>query len=232
GAADRVGEPRRAEREQQRLPAVELRRHDVVPPLERDRPPVLRLRPLREPRLRRVVGLLVARLEEARQRAVRRQRHEAALADELGCLVERLERPVRRQPAFVGASFEQLPEGGHRLHILAAVATAAILTIGNEIVSGDIENTNGSWLAKRLEELGVSVLLVAAIPDEIDRIAAFVREETPRCDLLLVTGGLGGTPDDVTREGIAAAFTVERAEVPELAARLRARFTRDPEYAA
>jgi nicotinamide-nucleotide amidase len=112
------------------------------------------------------------------------------------------------------------------------VATAAILTIGNEIVSGDIENTNGSWLAKRLEELGVSVVLVAAVPDEIDRIASFVREQAPRADFLLVTGGLGGTPDDVTREAIAAAFAVERAEVPDLAARLRARFTRDPEYAA
>src|SRR5207245_9187254 len=76
------------------------------------------------------------------------------------------------------------------------------------------------------------VVLIAAVPDEIDRIAAFVRLQAPAADLLLVTGGLGGTPDDVTREAIAAAFNVERAEVPDVAQTLRARFTRDPEYAA
>jgi len=112
------------------------------------------------------------------------------------------------------------------------VATAAILTIGNEIVSGDVPNTNASWLAKRLELLGVRVRLVAALPDEIDEIAEFVRERAPAVDFVLVTGGLGGTPDDLTREALAAAFGVEQEEVLELAADLRSRFTRDPDYAA
>jgi molybdenum cofactor synthesis domain-containing protein len=112
------------------------------------------------------------------------------------------------------------------------VATAAILTIGNEIVSGDTENTNASWLARRLAPLGVEVRLIAAIPDEIDEIARFVREHAPAVEFLLVTGGLGGTPDDLTREALAAAFGVEQQEQPEVAADLRARFTRDPEYAA
>jgi molybdenum cofactor synthesis domain-containing protein len=112
------------------------------------------------------------------------------------------------------------------------VATAAILTIGNEIVSGDVANTNATWLAKRLEQLGVRVRSIAALPDEIDEVARFVREQAPAFDFLLVTGGLGGTPDDLTREAIAAAFGVEQREVPEVAADLRARFTRDPEYAA
>jgi molybdenum cofactor synthesis domain-containing protein len=112
------------------------------------------------------------------------------------------------------------------------VATAAILTIGNEIVSGDTENTNASWLARALAPLGVEVRLIAALPDEIDEIAGFVRERAPAVDFLLVTGGLGGTPDDLTRESLAAAFGVGQEELPELAADLRARFTRDPEYAA
>jgi molybdenum cofactor synthesis domain-containing protein len=118
------------------------------------------------------------------------------------------------------------------LPILARVSTGAILTIGNELVSGDVENTNGAWLARRLEQLGVSVTLIASLPDEIDRIAAWVRAEAPLVDVLVVTGGLGGTPDDLTREAIAGAFGVEQEEIPELAAALRARFTRDPEYAA
>jgi molybdenum cofactor synthesis domain-containing protein len=112
------------------------------------------------------------------------------------------------------------------------VATAAILTIGNEIVSGDVANTNATWLAKRLEQLGVRVRSIAALPDEIDEVARFVREQAPAFDFLLVTGGLGGTPDDLTREALAAAFGVQQREVPEVAADLRARFTLDPEYAA
>ena len=110
--------------------------------------------------------------------------------------------------------------------------TAAILTIGNELVSGDVPNSNAAWLARRLAPLGVSVRLTAALPDEIDAVAEFVRAEAPRVDFLLVTGGLGGTPDDLTREAIAAAFGVPQEEVPEVAADLRARFRRDPEYAA
>jgi nicotinamide-nucleotide amidase len=106
------------------------------------------------------------------------------------------------------------------------------VTIGNELVSGDTVNTNGSWLAARLEELGLEVLLVAALPDEERRIAAFVRTQAADADVVLVTGGLGGTPDDVTRESIAASFGVPQEEQPAVAAALRARFRRDPEYAA
>jgi molybdenum cofactor synthesis domain-containing protein len=112
------------------------------------------------------------------------------------------------------------------------MATATVLTIGNELVSGDIPNTNGAWLARRLAPLGVAVRLIAAVPDEIDAVADFVRIEAPRVDFLIVTGGLGGTPDDLTREAIAHAFELEQEEVPELAADLRSRFTHNPDYAA
>jgi len=109
---------------------------------------------------------------------------------------------------------------------------AALLTIGNEVVSGDVTNTNAAWLARRLESLGIAVVVAAAVPDEITVIAEFVNRERVRVDHLLVTGGLGGTPDDLTREALAAAFAVAREEVPELAAELRARFSRHPDYAA
>ena len=100
------------------------------------------------------------------------------------------------------------------------------------MVSGDTENTNASWLGRRLEELGVKVVMSAAIPDELDRIVSFVRREAPAVDHLIVTGGLGGTPDDITREALAAAYEVPQEVVPELADDLRSRFTGDPEYAA
>ena len=112
------------------------------------------------------------------------------------------------------------------------MGSAAILTIGNELVSGDVLNTNGSWLAKRLEALGVRVGLIAALPDEIGAVAEFVRRHAPQHDVLVVTGGLGGTPDDLTREALAAAFGVAQEEVAEVAERLRSRFRGDPDYAA
>jgi len=112
------------------------------------------------------------------------------------------------------------------------MTSAALLTIGNEVVSGDIANTNASWLAQRLETLGVRVVLAAAVPDELDAIADFVRRERQRADYLIVTGGLGGTPDDITREALSAAFDVKQQEVPDLAADLRKRFPRHPDYAA
>ena len=116
--------------------------------------------------------------------------------------------------------------------ILADVPSAAILTIGNELLAGDVENTNGSWLARRLEEAGVEVRLISVLPDEVEEIAPFLRAQADRSDVVLVTGGLGGTPDDITREAVAAAFDVEQTEYEEVAAGLRARFRGDPEYAA
>ena len=110
------------------------------------------------------------------------------------------------------------------------MATASIVTIGNELVSGDTVNTNGSWLAARLEALGVDVLLIASLPDEEERVAALVRAQAAETDVVLVTGGLGGTPDDITREAIAAAFGVPQEEQPEVAESLRARFRGDPDY--
>jgi nicotinamide-nucleotide amidase len=109
---------------------------------------------------------------------------------------------------------------------------AALLTIGNEVVTGDVVNTNASWLAQRLEALGVEVVLAAAVPDAIGTVAEFVARERARVDRLVVTGGLGGTPDDLTREALAAAFGVAQVEVAELAAELRQRFPRHPDYAA
>jgi molybdenum cofactor synthesis domain-containing protein len=108
---------------------------------------------------------------------------------------------------------------------------AAILTIGNELVSGDVPNTNAAWLSKRLEPLGVSVVISAAVPDEMPLIVDFVQRERVRVDHLFVTGGLGGTPDDITREALAAAFEVPQEVVLELRDELQARFRGDPEYA-
>jgi len=78
----------------------------------------------------------------------------------------------------------------------AATRTACVLTIGNEIVSGDVENTNASWIARRLAQLGVDVGMLAALKDEVETVAMFLADRH-RFDYVFVTGGLGrsGSPD-------------------------------------
>ncbi|WP_435318135.1 competence/damage-inducible protein A [Haloarchaeobius sp. TZWSO28] len=83
---------------------------------------------------------------------------------------------------------------------------AAVVTVGDELLSGDTENTNATWLCRELTERGVSVERVFTIPDDIGDIAQIVNESYAAYDAVLVTGGLGPTHDDVTMEGVAAAF--------------------------
>ena len=84
--------------------------------------------------------------------------------------------------------------------------TAAIITIGDEIVEGRVLNENASWLSEELMVCGVWPRLVVAVPDVKDLIVRVLRIAGDRADLLFVCGGLGFTPDDITRDAVAAAF--------------------------
>jgi len=79
----------------------------------------------------------------------------------------------------------------------------SLITVGDELLAGDVENTNATWLARRLTERGTEVREIVVLPDEVDRVATEVRWHGERFNRVLVTGGLGSTPDDVTVEGIA-----------------------------
>ena len=83
---------------------------------------------------------------------------------------------------------------------------AAVLTVGDELLAGDVENTNATWLARQLAERGVSLARIAVVPDDVSVIADYVRSFADQFDAVVVTGGLGGTPDDLTMDGVAAAF--------------------------
>ncbi|MFC6863200.1 competence/damage-inducible protein A [Halomicroarcula sp. GCM10025817] len=82
----------------------------------------------------------------------------------------------------------------------------ALLTVGDELLSGDTENTNATWLARRLSAAGVTVPRILTVPDDEAVIAESVRRFHGAFDAVVVTGGIGGTPDDVTKAGVAAAF--------------------------
>ncbi|HST19629.1 MAG TPA: molybdopterin-binding protein [Blastocatellia bacterium] len=102
--------------------------------------------------------------------------------------------------------------------------TAAIVVIGNEILTGKSQDKNASFLIAELYELGVSLRRVVIIPDEIDTIAKAVRECSSEFDYVFTSGGVGPTHDDVTIEAIARAFDCAVVRHPELEAMLRSYF--------
>lgn len=81
-----------------------------------------------------------------------------------------------------------------------------IISVGNEILSGDITNTNATYMAKKLTKMGHRVRRIITVPDEVDEILEEVKKASESADFVLVTGGLGATHDDVTAEAIAKAF--------------------------
>jgi molybdenum cofactor synthesis domain-containing protein len=102
-----------------------------------------------------------------------------------------------------------------------ADSTAAILLIGNEILSGKVEDENARFLTRELRALGVSLRRIEVIPDVAQEIAASVRALAPRFDVVFTSGGVGPTHDDVTLSAVAEAFGMDVRRHPELEALLR-----------
>jgi len=82
----------------------------------------------------------------------------------------------------------------------------AVVTVGDELLSGETVNTNAAWLGRQLAERGVTVGRTTVVPDEVADIARVVNEYHAEFDAVIVTGGLGPTHDDRTIEAVAAAF--------------------------
>src|SRR5512134_3071502 len=87
--------------------------------------------------------------------------------------------------------------------------SAEIITIGTEILLGEIVDTNTRYLARNLRGLGVDLYRTITIGDNVDRIASAIRESMQRAEIVITTGGLGPTVDDPTREAVARALGVE-----------------------
>lgn len=110
--------------------------------------------------------------------------------------------------------------GGRRIE------TAELLAIGTELLVGETRDTNSGDLARELTCLGVAVSRVTALPDELGTVAEAIGGALLRSDLVVCTGGLGPTPDDLTREAIGMATGETPAVDPALEAWLRALFER------
>ena len=91
-----------------------------------------------------------------------------------------------------------------------------ILSIGTELLLGNIINTNAQWISEQLSQLGLNHFRQSTVGDNCDRIIKVIQEISKRSNLLITTGGLGPTPDDLTTEAIAKSFNVSLFERPLL----------------
>lgn len=93
----------------------------------------------------------------------------------------------------------------------------AILTVGDELLAGDTENTNASWVARQVTARGATVTRMLTVPDDAALISETVREWHAAFDAVVVIGGLGGTHDDVTMAAVADAFDRELVVADDVA---------------
>jgi nicotinamide-nucleotide amidase len=101
---------------------------------------------------------------------------------------------------------------------------AEVVAVGTEILLGQIANTNAQWISARLADLGVDVLHHQAVGDNHARVVDAIRLAASRSDVVIVTGGLGPTQDDLTRPALAEAAGARLVRVPQIEAMLRERF--------
>lgn len=105
-----------------------------------------------------------------------------------------------------------------------AAGVSELLTVGDELLRGEVVNGNAAWLGTRLFECGLPVQRVVAVADEAGAIVQAVHEAAARCPLLVITGGLGPTVDDLTVAALAQAVEEPLVRRPELVAAIEQRF--------
>ena len=101
---------------------------------------------------------------------------------------------------------------------------AEIITIGDEILIGQILDSNSKWIAEELNKIGVSVYQIVSIQDDRKHILKALKEAHGNCDIVIITGGLGPTKDDITKLTLATYFDDELVLNNEIAEEIRRRF--------
>jgi len=102
--------------------------------------------------------------------------------------------------------------------------TAAVVAVGEELLSGETTDTNGSWLGRKLASLGAPVVRRWVVGDDAEAIQAALSAAIAVADLIIVTGGLGPTRDDVTRPAVADFLGLDLRSDPQMVENLRERF--------
>jgi len=102
---------------------------------------------------------------------------------------------------------------------------AAIISVGNELLNGNTVDTNSNWLAGRLLSISIPVVYSCAVIDDIEEIKNAIEYASGKADIILITGGLGPTDDDITRDGIAQFLNVKLEYHPEIYEKIENFFT-------
>ena len=103
---------------------------------------------------------------------------------------------------------------------------AEIITIGDEILIGQIVDTNSAWIAQKLNAIGISIKQISSVSDDKQHILNALAEARQRADIILITGGLGPTKDDITKKTLAEYFGVGLVENREALENVEKIFTR------
>ncbi|MFD2969734.1 competence/damage-inducible protein A [Sphingobacterium bambusae] len=103
---------------------------------------------------------------------------------------------------------------------------AEIITIGDEILNGQIVDTNSAWIAQQLAPLHISIAQISSISDSAEAITLALQQAEQRADVIIVTGGLGPTKDDVTKSTIANYFNTRLVRDPQVLAHVQQLFDR------
>ena len=103
---------------------------------------------------------------------------------------------------------------------------AEIVAIGSELLLGQIVDTNSAWMAQRLADIGVNLFYKRVVGDIPDRMKEVISRALDRSDIVITSGGLGPTQDDITREIVAEVANQKLIEDPELIKQIEERFHR------
>src|SRR5208282_5283751 len=133
-----------------------------------------------------------------------------------------------RDQKFLRSQLKETAEGGCpyvRSFTLIPV-NAEIIAVGSELLTPHRQDTNSLYLTEKLNDLGAEVRFKCIVGDDLEGLTAAARLAMRRSDIIIFTGGLGPTEDDVTRESVAEALGLKLQRDPAILARLEERFVK------
>src|SRR3954447_5843067 len=115
---------------------------------------------------------------------------------------------IERSPSFSSSPRPPSLRWSH-FSVYNGAMRAIILSIGDELVLGQTIDTNSAWISQQLAAVGCDITAHITVPDDQKRIEQAIRDSAARCDFLIISGGIGPTEDDLTRQALAAVMGVD-----------------------
>jgi nicotinamide-nucleotide amidase len=127
-------------------------------------------------------------------------------------------------PTFFNPTYKSIHHSPSTIHHPPMTIAAEVICVGTELLLGDILNSNSQYLAQELAALGIPHFYQTVVGDNVDRVHQAIEIAAARSSILIFTGGLGPTPDDLTTESIASYFNTPLVEFPDVIADIQHKF--------